>query len=174
MSLLTQISGALTRIGTEFKTVYGQIGSLASLTTTDKSTIVAAVNENVTALGNKVNTSAVGANSGVCPLDSGGKVPSANLPAYVDDVLEYANLAAFPGTGTASILYVAIDTGHIYRWSGSAYVDLSVGSGGVSTFNSRTGTVVPASGDYDAFYFTETEIGDITTDLAAVFTAALA
>ena len=52
-----------------------------------------------TALGNKVNTSAIGAASGVCPLGSDTKVPSINLPSYVDDVLEYANLAAFPTNG---------------------------------------------------------------------------
>lgn len=51
-----------------------------------------------------------------------GKVPAGQLPSYVDDVLEYANLAAFPGTGETGKIYVAIDTGSTYRWSGSAYV----------------------------------------------------
>lgn len=31
-------------------------------------------------------------------------------------------------------------------------------SGAVTSFNARTGAVVPAAGDYDAFYYTETEI----------------
>jgi hypothetical protein len=39
--------------------------------------------------------------------------------------LEYANLAAFPATGTAAVIYVARDTNRLYRWSGSAYVELS-------------------------------------------------
>lgn len=45
MSLATNLQNAFTRVGTEFKTVYSRLGSLAALTTTDKSTLVAAVNE---------------------------------------------------------------------------------------------------------------------------------
>lgn len=54
-----------------------------------------------------------------------GKIPSSQLPAYVDDVLEYADLAAFPATGSAGIIYVAQDTNNCYRWSGSAYIVLT-------------------------------------------------
>jgi len=35
-----------------------------------------------------------GAANGLATLGSDGKVPSGQLPAYVDDVLEYANIAA--------------------------------------------------------------------------------
>lgn len=55
----------------------------------------------------------------------GGFVPSAQLPSYVDDVLEYANLAALPGTGVAGIIYVTLDENKTYRWSGSAYTEIS-------------------------------------------------
>lgn len=55
----------------------------------------------------------------------GGKIPSAQLPAYVDDVLEYANLAAFPATGESGKIYVALNTNLTYRWSGTAYVEIS-------------------------------------------------
>lgn len=54
-----------------------------------------------------------------------GKVPAEQLPSYVDDVLEFANLAAFPGTGESGKIYVAIDTKKIYRWSGSAYIEIA-------------------------------------------------
>lgn len=54
-----------------------------------------------------------------------GKVPSSQLPSYVDDVLEYANLASFPATGETGKIYVALDTNKTYRWSGSAYVEIS-------------------------------------------------
>ena len=54
-----------------------------------------------------------------------GVAPAANLPSYVDDVLEYANLAAFPASGEAGKIYVARDTGDSYRWSGSTYVRIS-------------------------------------------------
>ena len=45
MSLVTQLNSLITRVGTEFKTVYSQIGPLTSLATSDKSSLVAAVNE---------------------------------------------------------------------------------------------------------------------------------
>jgi hypothetical protein len=58
----------------------------------------------------------------------GGTVPSSQLPSYVDDVIEYANLAAFTEQSTGKI-YVARDTGKIYRWSGSAYIEISPSPG---------------------------------------------
>lgn len=67
--------------------------------------------------------------NGYAGLDNAGKVPSAQLPSYVDDVIEAANLAGFPGTGEAGKIYVALDTGKIYRWSGSAYVEISPSPG---------------------------------------------
>lgn len=54
-----------------------------------------------------------------------GKVPSTQLPSYVDDVLEYASLESFPLTGETGKIYIAIDTNKTYRWSGSAYVEIS-------------------------------------------------
>lgn len=58
-----------------------------------------------------------------------GKVPSTQLPSFVDDVLEYANLAAFPGAGETGKIYVALDTGKTYRWGGSAYAEISASPG---------------------------------------------
>lgn len=54
-----------------------------------------------------------------------GKVPSSQLPSYVDDVLEFANLASFPATGESGKIYIAIDTNLTYRWGGSSYVVMS-------------------------------------------------
>lgn len=68
---------------------------------------------------------ALDAPNGVATLDSGGKVPAAQLPAYVDDVLEYATASAFPVAGEAGKIYVALDTNLTYRWSGSGYVEIS-------------------------------------------------
>ena len=50
MSLQTQIHSLVIRVAEEFKTVYSKIGSLSSLSTTDKSTLVAAINELKTAI----------------------------------------------------------------------------------------------------------------------------
>lgn len=73
----------------------------------------------------QVKRSEMGVANGVATLDTTGKVPSSQLPSYVDDVLEYDNLAAFPTTGEAGKIYVAKDTNKTYRWSGTAYVEIS-------------------------------------------------
>ena len=66
-----------------------------------------------------------GANNGVAELDSTGKVPTSQLPSYVDDVAEYASTANFPLTGETGKIYVAKDTNKTYRWSGTEYVEIS-------------------------------------------------
>jgi len=55
----------------------------------------------------------------------GGKVPSSQLPSYVDDIVEVANYAALPATGETGKIYVVLDTNKIYRWSGSAYIEIA-------------------------------------------------
>ena len=72
-----------------------------------------------------LNSNLKGANNGIAELDSQGKVPSAQLPSYVDDVLEYSNVSSFPDTGESGIIYVATSTNKTYRWSGSDYIEIS-------------------------------------------------
>jgi hypothetical protein len=99
-------------------TTITNIVNTANQTTTDLSNLT-----NVVA--NKVNTSLLGQINGVATLDEAGKVPSSQLPSFVDDVLEYADLAGFPETGESGKIYIAIDTGLTYRWSGTIYVEIS-------------------------------------------------
>lgn len=73
----------------------------------------------------RIAASEKGAVNGVATLDAAGKVPAAQLPSYVDDVKEYENKAAFPETGEADKIYVDIDTGSIYRWSGTQYIQIN-------------------------------------------------
>lgn len=54
-----------------------------------------------------------------------GKIPEANLPSYVDDVLEYNSKSNFPTSGETGKIYVDISTNLTYRWGGSAYVEIS-------------------------------------------------
>lgn len=54
-----------------------------------------------------------------------GKVPSDQLPSYVDDVQEYASYADFPEEGERGKIYVALDTNEVYRWSGTTYIKIS-------------------------------------------------
>jgi len=138
MSLATRISDLAVRVATEFKTVKSKIsgntsGDLSGLTTTVKTSLLAAINELVTSLAGKQNNlgftpenvSNKGAANGYAPLDASAKVPAANLPSFVDDVEEYANYAGLPATGETGKIYVAKDTNVIYRWSGSGYVEIS-------------------------------------------------
>jgi len=66
-----------------------------------------------------------GAANGFAELDGTGKVPSSQLPSFVDDVVEYTTLSAFPVTGETGKIYIALDTNLTYRWSGSVYVEIS-------------------------------------------------
>jgi len=77
----------------------------------------------------RIATSEKGAANGVAPLGSDSKIAAVYLPSYVDDVLEFANLAALPGTGEMGKIYTALDTGKIYRWSGSAYINIAASPG---------------------------------------------
>lgn len=71
------------------------------------------------------NAANKGIANGYASLDSGGKVPSSQLPSYVDDVIEVANYAALPVTGETGKIYITLNTNAIYRWSGSVYVEIS-------------------------------------------------
>lgn len=67
----------------------------------------------------------LGETNGIATLDSSGKVPSTQLPSYVDDVLEYSSSTAFPSIGESGKIYVDINSNKSYRWSGSVYVEIS-------------------------------------------------
>lgn len=54
-----------------------------------------------------------------------GTVPTASLPSYVDDVLEYSAKSSFPATGETGKIYVDTSTNLTWRWGGSAYVEIS-------------------------------------------------
>jgi hypothetical protein len=73
---------------------------------------------------NYQHTNQKGVANGYASLDGSGLVPSGELPSYVDDVLEYADSDAFPGTGEQGKIYVATDNNSTYRWTGSVYVNL--------------------------------------------------
>lgn len=66
-----------------------------------------------------------GAPNGVAELDGSGLVLSSQLPSYVDDVIVVADYAALPGTGADGKIYVTSDTNLSYRWTGSAYTEIS-------------------------------------------------
>lgn len=63
--------------------------------------------------------------NGLASLDDSGKVPSTQLPSYVDDVLEFDQLDQLPKPGESGKIYVVTSTNLQYRWSGTDYVEIS-------------------------------------------------
>ena len=105
-----------------------------------------------TALNGKVNTSVLGQANGVATLDESGLIPSAQLPSYVDDVIEgYADVTVdtttdesgfktttvtvngfysdeahqYAITGESGKIYVDVKTNLSYRWGGTVYVQIT-------------------------------------------------
>jgi len=107
----------------------------------------------------KLNSSLKGAANGVAELDENGKVPSSQLPSYVDDVVEgyyyegsfYQNTQHTTGyIPEDGKIYVDLDTNKSYRWSGTAYVviasDLALGTTSSTAFRGDYGSAAYAHG----------------------------
>jgi phage-related tail fiber protein len=65
----------------------------------------------------------------------------------VDDVLEFANLAGFPASGDTGKIYVAIDTGKVYRWSGSTHIEISSAGVADTAVKLSTARTIGMTGD---------------------------
>lgn len=66
-----------------------------------------------------------GAPNGLASLNESGIIPSAQLPSYVDDVIEVDTFSNLPDTGESGKIYIVQDTNLTYRWSGTGYVEIS-------------------------------------------------
>jgi hypothetical protein len=130
--LLGTQNGKLDSIVTAIMSIsLASVGNVNSLTTTDKTSLVGAVNE---LNAGKVSTSSVGVAGGVAELDNTGKVPASQLPAFVDDVIEgylyngnfYEDSAhtqlITPEDGK---IYIDLVSNKTYRWSGTQYTVIS-------------------------------------------------
>ncbi|WP_349318980.1 collagen-like triple helix repeat-containing protein [Mycolicibacterium canariasense] len=121
--------------------------------------------------------------NGYAGLDSSALIPASLLPSYVDDVLEYANAGSLPGTGATGKIYVALDTGKIYRWSGSAYVEISPSPGSTDAVpegstnlyytNARAdGRIASAVGvSVQGYNANTTQLGNATTGTGSIVRA---
>lgn len=117
------------------------------------------------ALALKANLALVNAPNGIAALDASGKVPAAQLPSYVDDILEFANLGSLPVAGETGKIYVALNTGKIYRWSGSAYVEVAASPGSTDAVTEGVSNL----------YFTAARVlGSALTGLSLASAAAVA
>ena len=115
-----------------------------------------------TALAGKLDTTLKGANSGLAELDANGKVPTSQLPSFVDDVVEADNYDSLPVEGETGKIYVTLDTNKTYRWSGSAYVEIS------ESLALGTTSSTAFRGDYGQTAYTHAaDSGKLTTATAA-------
>ena len=73
----------------------------------------------------QVKRSEMGVANGVALLDSEGKISSSYLPSYVSDIITVNSYPNLPTTGEEDKIYVTKDTNLTYRWSGTAYVEIS-------------------------------------------------
>ena len=135
-----------------------------------------------------VNTSQIGSNNGVAGLGSDGKVPAAQLPSYVDDVLEYSSQSAFPATGESGKIYVDLSTNKTYRWGGSTYVviggDLALGETSTTAYAGNKGkanadaiAAIKDGTNIDSFSDVETALNgkqDTISDLSTIRSGAAA
>jgi phage-related tail fiber protein len=114
-------------------------GSYAKVTVNAKGIVTAG--ENPTTLSGHGITDAVALTEvgvSVAPLVD-GLIPSSNLPSYVDDILEFATITAFPTAGESGKIYIALATNLTYRWTGTNYIQIgSAGSGGVVSVSALT------------------------------------
>ena len=109
------VASGIATLGTDGKLTSGQLPS---------------INKTYVGLGNVTNEAQIplsqkGATNGVATLGTDGRIPSSQLPSYVDDVLEYNGKSTFPATGETGKIYVDTSTNKTYRWSGTAYVEIS-------------------------------------------------
>ncbi len=147
----------LTMLGINLSTLNGKVSDVK----VDGTSVVTSTVANIDLAGrlNTFKTSLkIGAANGLATLDAAGKVPSSQLPSYVDDVLEYDNKAAFPATGESGKIYVDKATNKTYRWSGTAYVEISASLAiGTTTGTAADGGVAKAHYDNTTIHITSAE-----------------
>lgn len=143
--------------------VAGFIAMLAS-TDTNAKNLVLADGTNI-AQSTFIAATEKGANSGVATLDATGKVPSSQLPSFVDDVIEAANFAALPEEGEGGKIYVTLDDNKTYRWGGTAYAEISASIAlGETAGTAYEGSKGKQVADNLATHTTNTDIHVTTSD----------
>lgn len=141
-----------------------------------------------------VTTARIGAANGVASLDSDGKVPAAQLPSYVDDVIDsYIVSGATPlsagwlsATSGGSALtpetgkiYVVLSDGQYknktYRWSGSTYVEISEAPGQATESTAGIAAIATqaevTTGTNDTKFVTPLKLATYTNGMAKAFHA---
>lgn len=124
-------------------------------------------------LDEKIDTTERGVSGGVATLDEFARIPSSQLPSYVDEVLEFPTRDDFPATGEGGKIYIAVNQGtqanptRQYRWTGSVYAEI----------NPSPGTTDALAEGSTNLYFSEhrvrnTVLTGLNTAVSAAITAA--
>ena len=100
--------------GVNLKAIWDMIGSKKSNSDVQATTLWGGIDEVQDELTKLSNSK--GQPSGLATLGTDGKVPSDQLPSYVDDVVEVPTEAGLPEKGESGKIYVTADTDLIYRW----------------------------------------------------------
>lgn len=74
---------------------------------------------------NMIPKSQKGQSGGLAELDETGRVPSSQLPSYVDDVIDVDTYSNLPNPGESGKIYITTDNNKQYRWSGTGYAEIS-------------------------------------------------
>ena len=106
-------------------TVIEPVSGVVNITVPTTASEVGALPSTTTHLSGDIATTEKGSNGGVATLDSNGKVPSSQLPSYVDDIIEKSSASEFPNPGETGKIYVDTTTNLTYRWGGTNYVEIS-------------------------------------------------
>lgn len=169
----TKVTGPTTTVvGENFALFDGTTGKLIKDGSVNANSFAAATHshsfEQVTTDIEGVSTTLTTVLSKKADLDEAGKVPANQLPSFVDDVLEFADLAAFPVEGESGKIYIAIDTNKSYRWSGSIFVEVSpsIGTNLAQGTNTNTNVIITSSTGNEA------TLNGATDTLAGIMTAA--
>lgn len=130
---MSNILNQIDRIKDNIGNAYYALEEMGAIMPTDETS--ANLASTVQSLGGKyVKAEEKGVANGVATLDSNGKVPSSQLPSYVDDVIEgtlSSKPNVFNGTNGLAVpqeagkIYVDTTTNKSYRWGGTTYVEIT-------------------------------------------------
>lgn len=129
--------------------------------------------------------------SGISASKITGTISSANLPSYVDDVLEgflisdgnFYKIRSSDGTYSEKItgefgkIYIDLNTNKMYRWSGSAYVEISSSGANVWKAEKTAGEFYKAAaaptsttvGKFDGYFYATRVYNAVWNDYAELF-----
>ncbi len=162
MSLVSEVNALATRIATEINTVRTERGALTSLTTTDKASIVGAINE---------IAASVASASGIDDLSTGvgtswsSQKVADEIAAAVTSILGSAT-AAYDTLGEIQAILAADDTetsGILTALANRVSTDAAQGLTTLQKINARNNIDV----------YSKTEIGDPATVFTTTFTTGL-